>query len=129
MRDETTATNHIHSPHIAATHTGSARPTWCRGDIGQAAIVVVAVAAALLVAILLALVDVGRGVTDRARAQTAADAAALASLDGGEVEAARFAAHHGATLVSWRAGPGADEVTVVVRFGEATATARATDAP
>lgn len=100
-----------------------------RHERGQSAAVVVAVTATLLVAIVVALVDLGAGAADRARAQTAADAAALASLDGGVATAARFAELHGATLVSWTAGPGIDEVTVVVRFGDATATARATDAP
>jgi hypothetical protein len=40
-----------------------------------------------------------------------------------------FASRHGAVLVTWSDGPGPHEVTVVVRVGDSTATARASDAP
>lgn len=76
-----------------------------------------------------ALADLGGHVIDRGRAQHAADAAALGSLDGGRRAAAELARRNGAELVSWSAGPGPDEVTVVVRVGATVATARATDAP
>lgn len=85
--------------------------------------------AALGTALLAALVDFGGIAQDRARAQTAADAAALASLDGGRVVASDFAQRHGGVIVSWVAGPGEHEVTVVVRVGDSTATARASNAP
>jgi hypothetical protein len=98
-------------------------------DNGQAAVLVVAVAAALLVTMLVALATMGRTSIDRTRAQTAADAAALASLDGGRSAAVDLAARHGAIVVAWSPGPGVDEVTVVVRLAEVTATARASNAP
>lgn len=87
------------------------------------------VAVALGVAVLAALVDFGGIVQERARAQTAADAAALASLDGGAAAARDYAARHGGVVVSWERGPGTHEVTVTVRLGAATATARASNAP
>jgi hypothetical protein len=87
------------------------------------------VTAALGAALLAALVNFGGITQDRARAQTAADAAALASLDGGRAVAADYAQHHGGVLVSWVSGPGEHEVTVVVRVGDSVATARASNAP
>lgn len=60
---------------------------------------------------------------DRARAQTAADAAALAGAAEGPDRARQLAAANGAEMLSWRAeGEG---VEVVVRVGNAQATARA----
>lgn len=100
-----------------------------RRDRGQAALLVVCMSAVLLVAVLVAAASMGRTILDRQRAQTAADAAALAALVGGREDAAEFAERHGGSLVSWRVGPTSDDVTVVVRVGESTATARATDAP
>lgn len=99
------------------------------GESGQAAVLVVGVAAGLLVAMLIALGTMGRTTLDRTRAQTAADAAALASLEGGRSSASSLAARHGAVLVEWYEGPGPDEVTVTVRLGETSATARASNAP
>lgn len=98
-------------------------------DDGQAAILVVVVSAVLLVAFVVALGVMGRTALDRTRAQTAADAAALASLEGGRGDAVTLAERHGATLVTWFRGPGPSEVTVTVRRGETTATARASNAP
>ena len=98
-------------------------------DDGQAAILVVVVSAVLLVAIVVALGTMGRTSLDRTRAQTAADAAALASFEGGRGEAALLAERNGATLVEWFRGPGPWEVTVTVRRGDTTATARASNAP
>ena len=105
------------------------RSTRRRKDSGQSAVLVLVVAAALGAALLAALVDFGGITQDRARAQTAADAAALASLDGGGAAAAAYAQLHGGTVVSWATGPGEHEVTVVVRVGDSVATARASDAP
>jgi hypothetical protein len=99
------------------------------GDRGQAAVLLVVVASAIFLVSTLALVVLGGRVVERARAQTAADAAALVSLDGGRPSAEVLAARPGAELVSWVRGPADDEVTVVVRLGRARATARATDAP
>jgi len=101
----------------------------CQQDRGQSAVLVLVVALLLGVALLTALVDFGGVTQDRARAQTAADAAALASLDGGAAAAHDLAARHGATVVTWSRGPGDDEVTVLVRLGQSTATARASNAP
>ncbi|WP_040492945.1 pilus assembly protein TadG-related protein [Ilumatobacter nonamiensis] len=96
-------------------------------DRGQAAVLVVSVVAVLLVVFVLAIATMGRTSIDRTRAQTAADAAALASLDGGAGSAADLAARHGAEVVSW--SQHGDEVLVVVRIGDVRATARASDAP
>ena len=100
-----------------------------RPDHGQAALLVVVGAATLLAASVAALSTIGTQLVDERRAQTAADAAALAALVGGRAGAAEFAARHGATLVSWERGPGPHEVTVVVTVGDTPATARASDAP
>ncbi|MFK8022872.1 MAG: hypothetical protein AB8G26_02810 [Ilumatobacter sp.] len=111
---------------------GAARLAACHrryDDRGQAALLVVVVAATLLTAIIAALSMIGTQLIDERRAQTAADAAALAALAGGRSAAAEFAERHGATLVSWESGPGPQEVTVVVSVGASSATARATDAP
>ncbi len=90
---------------------------------------VLTVTAVLLVVIVLAIAAMGRTTIDRTRAQTAADAAALASLDGGRPAASAYARRHGAEVVEWFAGPEPFEVTVVVRVGDTTATARASNAP
>lgn len=90
---------------------------------------VVTVAAALFAILAVAVAELGGGMIDRTRAQAVADAVALAAIDGGRDAAVRLADLNGGTVVSWSAGPGADEVTVTVRVGDATATARATDAP
>ena len=83
----------------------------------------------MFVSVTSALVTVGARVIDRGRAQTAADAAALASVDGGRRAAVDLAGLHGGTVVSWWRGPSTDDVTVVVAVGGATATSRATDRP
>lgn len=90
---------------------------------------VVVVVAVLSVVMTLAIAELGGRSVDRIRAQTAADAGALAGLAGGPARATELAARHGATVVSWRTGPGPDGVTVTVRIGDATAVASATDAP
>ena len=98
-----------------------------RDDTGQAVPLVaalVAVAASLTVAVGALAGDV----IDVARAQTAADAAALASLEGGRPAAVRLAARHGASIETWsrHAGQEGMSVTVTVRVGDAVRTARAT---
>lgn len=98
-------------------------------DDGQAAVFVLVAVAVLFVVVSSALAAVGGHMVDRTRAQTAADAAALGSLSGGRAAAVRLAAAQDGDIVSWEAGPGPHEVTVVVRVGDLTATARASDAP
>jgi hypothetical protein len=94
-----------------------------RGDGGQAvplAAALVALAAALVLGMGVLAGDVG----DVGRARAAADAAALAGVEGGRPAATRLATANGATLVAW-ARDGVD-VVVTVRVGRAAATARAT---
>ena len=100
-----------------------ARP---RRDRGQA-VVLMAVVVAFVGLVAVATARAGAVVLDRQRAQTAADAAALAGLHGGRTKAAALAASNGATLVSFVVD--GDEVTVVVRHGQAQARARASDGP
>ena len=69
----------------------------------------------------------GRRVVDRGRAQTAADAAALAATTGGRVAAERLAGSNGGRLISY--GESGDVVVVVVDIDGERATARATDGP
>ena len=98
-------------------------------DRGQAAIFVVIIAMVLFVALSSALVGVGGRMIDRTRAQTVADAVALAASVGGLEAAETMAQRHGSVLVSLTRGPIAGHVTVVVRSGTATAQAVATDSP
>jgi hypothetical protein len=98
-------------------------------DRGQAAILVVIIATVLFVALSSALVVIGGGMIDRTRAQTVADAAALAAAVGGLEAAEMMAQRHGSVLVSFTPGPIAGHVTVVIRTGTATARAVATDSP
>lgn len=100
-----------------------------RDESGQAAAFVMAVVAALGTVLLVAIAQLGGGMVDRTRAQSVADASALAALDGGRHAAERIAGRHGATVVAWSVGPAPGEVTVTVRIGDATAIARASDAP
>lgn len=99
------------------------------GETGGAGLVAVVVMIVLSVVMASALDDLGSTTVDRARAQTAADAAALAGLRGGHTMASSIAARHGAVLVTWAHDPASSQVTVSVRFGEIAAVARATDAP
>ncbi len=85
-----------------------------------------------VVVVLAALVAVGVAqegavVVDRQRAQTAADAAALAGVLGGRPAAQRMAASNGAVLVAYEQH--GFEVTVVVSFGQIRARARASHGP
>jgi hypothetical protein len=98
-----------------------------RRDRGQAAVFLVIVLSALFVVSIAALAAMGGDIVDRTRAQTAADAAALASVADDRGAADAIARTFGAVVVSW-ARDDAD-VVVVVRVGDATASARATDAP
>jgi hypothetical protein len=91
-------------------------------DEGQVLPLMMAVVA-FAVAVLLALVPLAEAAGDRARARTAADAAALAGAADGEDAARAIAEANGATLVSWRAD--GTEVWVEVRSGGARAVAKA----
>ncbi|MEJ7585070.1 MAG: pilus assembly protein TadG-related protein [Acidimicrobiales bacterium] len=89
---------------------------------GQAtSLLAVVVLVAGLVA--LALARMGGDAVDRARAESAADAAALAGAAEGRVSASELADRNGAHLLSFTE-LGAD-VVVVVRVGDARARARA----
>lgn len=84
---------------------------------------------ALVVAVLAALgtAQLGVAMLQRQRAQTAADAAALAGVVDGREAAAAVAAANGAVLVDFqRSG---DDVLVRVMVGEAAADALASSAP
>lgn len=96
-------------------------------DRGSMTVFVVLVGAAVSLAVLTALVPLLDGLIDRQHAQAAADAAALAGVEGGRSAAVSIAAANGAVLVSWRTR--GDEVTVVVQIDGQRASARATDAP
>jgi uncharacterized membrane protein len=96
-------------------------------DRGQASVMVLSVSLAMFVTLSAATVTFGGHVLDRRRAQTVADAAALAALDGGRAAADSIARRHDATVVSYR--DDGDHVTVSVRVGSSSASAAATDAP
>ena len=100
-----------------------------RGDVGQAAVALMVVVCVVVVSAAVALSTMGSRLVDRTRAQTAADAVALASLAGGRSVGVELAERHGATVVSWTFSDRRDGrvVEVLVRLGDATAVARATD--
>lgn len=91
-------------------------------DRGQA-LPLLAGALALVVMLLVGLVALGNTADDRARAQTAADAAALAGAADGRAAAESAATANHASLERFVARAG--EVEVVVRAGDSRATARA----
>ena len=85
---------------------------------------------AVVVMAALSVVAVGQfaqRIVDRGRAQTAADAAALAATEGGRSAAQRLATRNGAVLIGY--SELGDAVTVVVELRGERATARATDGP
>jgi hypothetical protein len=96
-------------------------------DRGSALVLVVLVAVAFAVAAGAGLAALSRDLIDVSRARSAADAAALASVEDGPAAAIELATANGATLVSW-AQVGSD-VVVEVRVGDAVARARATNVP
>lgn len=89
------------------------------------------IAVVLAIVATLAIAELGGDVVDAGRARTAADAAALAGVEGGRSASARLAAEHGASLLSWSSSgpPRARTITVTVRVGDARATAAATNRP
>lgn len=101
-------------------------PTAHRRDNGQAVVLLLAVV--VLAALSVVAVGLfGQRIVDRGRAQTAADAAALAATEGGRSAAQRLAASNGAVLVGY--AEAGDVVTVEIELGGERATARATDGP
>jgi len=97
-----------------------------RADRGQGVVLLLAVVAMISLAVV-AVGVFGARIVDRGRAQTAADAAALAATTGGRSAAARLAASNGAALISY--AEAGDVVIVVVDVDGERATARATDGP
>ena len=99
-----------------------------RDDRGQAAPLAL-IAVVIAVVATFAIASLGRSIVDAGRARTAADAAALAGVEGGQDGSARLAAEHGATLLTWSSSgpPDALTVTVTVRVGRARATAAASN--
>lgn len=95
-------------------------------DRGQA-LPLVLIVIALTIAVLAAAGVAAQRVSDRNRAQTAADAAALEGVSGGRAGAATLAAANGATLVSFATNGPVVTVTVVRRG--VYSTARATNGP
>jgi hypothetical protein len=92
------------------------------GDEGQATPLVMGVIA-LGVIVALALGPFTRHADQRARARTAADAAALAGAAEGEAAAREVAKANGARMILWRAE--GDDVWVGVEVGDAHAAAKA----
>jgi hypothetical protein len=99
-----------------------------RDDRGQA-VPLVLIGVALAIVATVALAELGANVVDAARARTAADAAALAGVEGGREASLRMAVENGATLLSWSSRPDGDgfTVTVKVQIGDAAATAAASN--
>ncbi|GEM_PF-111261 len=91
-------------------------------DRGQAVPLLVVVLAVAVTAMLM-VAQLGGVVVDRERARTAADAAALAGVEGGRAAAEIEARANGGTLEAWVVSDGFSQVTV--RVGRARATARA----
>lgn len=94
-----------------------------RGQAVPLALAVVAVAILVTVAV----AELGGNLVDAGKARTAADAAALAGVEGGRDASARVAAGNGGVIVSWSRRADGDGllVTVTVRVGRAKVTAAA----
>jgi hypothetical protein len=82
---------------------------------------------AVIAALMTALVPMLGDLSDRQRAHSAADAAALAGVVGGRSAAEAMSARNDAILQGWRRSGRA--VTVWVRVGDQVVVARATDEP
>lgn len=95
-------------------------------DRGQAVALLLAVVVMAAVSVA-AIGAFSSRVVNHGRAQTAADAAALAATIGGQSAAQRLASSNGGRLVSY--SESGDAVVVVVDVGGERATARATDGP
>jgi hypothetical protein len=77
----------------------------------------------LAIVVILALVPLAQAATQRARARTAADAAALAGAAEGEDAAREVAEANGGHLIGWQAA--GTDVWVTVTVGDARAVAKA----
>ncbi|MGZ4699845.1 MAG: pilus assembly protein TadG-related protein [Ilumatobacteraceae bacterium] len=95
-------------------------------DRGQAVVLLLAVVVMAALSVI-AIGRLGSRVIDRGRAQTAADAAALAATSGGQPAAERLASRNGGRLISYEVS--GDSVVVVVDVAGERAVARATDGP
>ena len=95
-------------------------------DRGQAAVLSLS-AVAIAVALMAGAVHLGVRLVALERASTAADAAALAGLEGGREAAVMIAVRNGASLIGFTAI--GDDVVATVRVGDAVGEARATRAP
>ena len=96
-------------------------------DRGAAMVLTILIALAIVGGATVSVVPVLDTLLDRQRAHSAADAAALAGVTGGQGAAVDIAAANGGVLVGWsREGR---QVTVTVQVGEHRVTARATDEP
>jgi hypothetical protein len=94
-----------------------------RGDAGQVGIALALVVTAAATLMILATSALGRTVVDRTRARTAADAAALAGVTGGEPAARQLAEANGGVLEAFTSAGVAVEAQV--RVGTARASSRA----
>lgn len=99
-------------------------------DRGQA-LSLVLIGVALLATMALAVATVGSQMIERSSAQVAADAAALAGVDGGRAAAAALASRNAAALVAFAMVTTASgrTVTVTVRIGDEQASATASEVP
>lgn len=111
-------------------HTHQPTPTTAgrRPDRGQAVVLLLALVAVVAV-IAVGVGRLGMQVVHQQRAQTAADAAALAGVMHGRPAADRIAARNGATITAYRVSADGLTVTVAVVVGGEHASARATRAP
>lgn len=111
---------------VAATVAVNSDVDKSPADRGQAWMLLLFVVVAIVVAVV-GIAELGAELVHRAKARTAADAAALAGTTGGRVAAALMAARNGAVLVSYRSV--GDMVVVEVVVDGSRAAAAATDAP
>lgn len=93
------------------------------GDDAGQVLALVSVLVVFVALVCLGLTRLGVGVIDRARARTAADAAALAGARDGEDVAGEVAEQNHGELLAYVSSDG--EVEVTVRVGDSTARARA----
>lgn len=96
-------------------------------DRGSAFLLTILLGLAVAGGALLAVGPVATDLIDRQQAHSAADAAALAGVRGGESAAAELAAANGGELVGFSTE--GRRVTVTVRVGDQQVSARATDEP
>jgi hypothetical protein len=104
----------------------ASKPRRHRADVGQAVLMVVAVMV-VLATVAAATARFGVRLVAREQAQIAADAAALAALEGGRSAATTVAAANGASVIEVTTD--ADHATVIVSLRGVQATARASRAP